>query len=142
MLPLHINYRPQQEEFSSASNQPSQWEVPTSLTLLFPQWTFFKLTHPNCLLLLYKVTFLSFVGLAYDFCYSFLAPNCNFSTILEKRKQKLFFCQQYNWLFIFRFDKGNKTKILQLKKKPLITENFIIGENWKLKYQSIDTLVK
>ena len=51
-----------------------------------PNKTFLKLTPHNSLLLLYKVIFLSFVRLAYDFCYSFLAPNCNFSTILEKKK--------------------------------------------------------
>ena len=48
-LPSHINYRPlKEEEFSSPSNWPSQWEVPTILTVFFPQWTFFKITLPNC----------------------------------------------------------------------------------------------
>lgn len=119
-----INYRPHEEKMYVASptrnRQPqklSQWKTAILLNSCFsPKQPLLKATSPNFLLFLYNITFLSFVRLAFGFCYSPPIPNCNHLMFLNKA---IFFWSN-NWLLFLRSTWHTKKKKCQLSENASI----------------------
>lgn len=85
-----------------ASEKPSPpW------TLAFLQWTRIQNNPSQPPLFLNHITFLSFVGLVYGFCYSLLVPNCNSLMFLNKS----IFAGERTGYFLFKVNRGHTEEL-------------------------------